>query len=260
MTVRELIGRAIPIALVAAGVALAVALYADYRNQPLNALRAKTLIEFDHPVRPGVIIDAITTAYGVYVNFEYPNDPGGEATYLPEMQPSAAVGDSLQTFFHSIEEESDGLLKGLQIGDSLNIIPANRRWTDHRSNLDRIIGANIEGVSAADGLRAIASAVNQYSVPGYPLQLNPGGVRAGFAPPDVFNTATIKPVSASQITAREAICRVLDGAPYETSWIYGHSRGEAFLTIRFYENGGLMKGTPASPEEQAFWSNMDSQP
>ena len=260
MTAREATGRAIPMALLVAGVALAVALYVEYQNQPLNALRAKTPIAFDYPVPPGMIVDAITTAYGVYVNFEYPNEPGGKPALLPDMQPSANKGDSLKTFFDSIEEESEGLLEGLQIGDSLCIVPSERRWTDHRSNLDRVIGANIKDVSAADALRAIAGAVNQYSVAGYPLQLNPGGVRAGFAPPDVFKTVVVDPVVANPITAREAICRVMDGAPYEMSWLYGHSRGKAFLTIRFYENGSLLKGPPASPEEQAFWSNLNAQP
>ncbi len=254
MTTREAIGRAIPIGLLAAGIAMAVAFYVQYRNLPVNALRAQTAIAFDYPVPPGKIIDAISTAYGVYVHFEYPNDPGGEAALLPDMQPSAKVGDSLQSFFDSIEEESEGLLEGVQLGESLCIVPKKRAWTQHRSNLDRIIGVSIEEVSAADALRAIANAVNQYSVEGYPLKLNPGGVRAGYMPPDAFKTEKIPPIYATEITAREAICRVLEHTSYPASWVYGHAPSGAYLTIRFYKDGVLLKRPPASPDEQAYWS------
>ena len=254
MTTRESIGRAIPIGLLAGVVALAITFYVQYRNLPVNALRAHSAIVFEYPVAPGKIIDAISTAYGVYVHFEYPNNPGGEASLLPEMQPSADVGDSLQSFFDSIEEESEGLLEGVQIGDSLCIVPKKRAWTEHRSNLDRIIGVRVEDVSAADALRAIANAVNQYSVEGYPFKLNPGGVRAGFIPPDAFKTEKVPPIYATEITAREAICRVLEHSSYPASWVYGHTPSGAYLTIRFYENGVLLKRPPASPEEQAYWA------
>jgi len=255
MTTREAVGRAIPIVLLAACLAVLLWIYVEHRNLPVNALRAKSAIVFEHPAQPGAIIDAITTAYGVYVNLEYPNDPGGEAAYIPEMFPSVEVGDSLQSFFDSIKEESDGLLVGLQIGESLCIVPKKRAWTDHRSNLDRIIGASIEDVSAAAALHAIASAVNQYSVAGYRLTLNPGAVHAGFAPPEAFRMDSVEPLIASKITAREAICRVLDESPFETSWVYGHSRGAAYLTIHFYESGTRVSRKPATPEEEAYWQN-----
>jgi hypothetical protein len=254
MTTREVIGRAIPIVVLAACLAVLLWIYADHRNLPINALRAQSPIEFEYPAQPPEIIDAITAAYGVYVNWEYPNDPGGEGAYIPDMYPSAAVGDSLQTFFDSIEEESYGLLEGLQIGESLCIVPKKRSWTDHRSNLDRIIGVNIEDVNTAAALWTIAIAVNQYSVEGYPLKLNPGAVHAGFVPPKAFGAEKIPPLHESQITAREAICAVLDAAPFEASWVYGHSRGAAYLTIRFYENGAMVLQKPATPEEEAFWS------
>lgn len=260
MTTREAIGRAIPIGLLAACVALAIAFYVQYRKMPVNALKAHSAINFDYPIPPGKIIDAISTAYGVYVHFEYPNEPGGEASLLPEMQPSAEVGDSLQTFFDSVKEQSNGLLEGVQIGESLCIVPTNRTWTQDRSNLDRIISVRIEEVSAADALRAIANAVNQYSLEGYPLKLNPGGVRAGFMPPDAFKTEKIPPIFAREITAREAICRVLEQTSYRASWVYGHAPGAAYLTIRFYENGALLKRPPASADEQAFWAQYAEMP
>ncbi len=256
MTIREAIGRAIPIGLLAGGMALAAVFYNDYRNRPVNALRAGSAITFEYPVPPNMIIDAIATAYGVYVNFEYPNDPGGEAAYLPDMQPSAEVGDSLQSFFNSVEAESDGLFEGLEIGGALCIVPKQRLWTEHRSNLDRIIGADIADVSAADALRAIVSAVNQYSVDGYPLKLNPGGVRAGFVPPESFRTEVVAPLRAEQITAREAICRVLTSASQENSWVYGHSRGEAYLTIKFYEDGSLVQRIPGSSTDLSYWHGL----
>ncbi len=263
MTIREFFGRAIPVGLLAAGVAFAAALYLDYRNAPVNALRAKSAIEFEYPVPPSTIIDAITTAYGVYVSFEYPNEPGGKTAHIPDMQPSAKAGDSLQMFFDSIKAESHGLFEGLDIDGMLCIVPKNRLWTEHRSNLDRIIGADLANIGAADALYAIANAVNQYSVPGYPLRLNPGGIRAGFVPPKAFRTAEVAPLHEDRITAREAICKVLSSAPYESSWVYGHSRGEAFLTIKFYEDGAVMKRIAGSPSERTEWSRyagMVSQP
>jgi hypothetical protein len=248
------LSRAIPVAVILAGCGVMAGLYIEHRNKPVNALRAKSPISFDAPATPGAIVDAIAQAYGVYVNLEYPNDPGGEPAFLPDMQPSAEIGDSLQEFFDVIEAESNGLLTGLEIGGALCIVPKNRLWTEHRSNLDRIIVANIEGVSAADALYSIAHAVNQYSVEGYPLKLNPGGIRAGFLPPPAFQTAPAKSLKSDAITAREAICRVLAGVPYPTMWVYGHVRDSAYLTVRFYENGKLVK-RKGTPEELAAWSN-----
>lgn len=254
MTRRDALGRAVPIVVVLAGFVLIAGLYIEDQSEPVNALRAASPIEFEAPATPGAIVDAIARAYGVYVNLEYPNEPGGQPSFLPDMQPYAEIGDSLQQFFDSIEEESKGLLTGEQIGGALCVVPKHRVWTDHRSNLDRIIATNIGTVSAADALYAIAGAVNQYSVPGYPLKLNPGGIRAGFVPPPSFTSEKVKPLQTDAITAREAICKVLAGTSYAASWVYGHVDDAAYLTVRFYENGELLK-RKGTPEELAAWSN-----
>jgi hypothetical protein len=256
---RRTLGRLVPAAVFAGCITILFAIYMDYRSQPRFA-RAATAMTFEAPVKPGELIDAIRVSYGAYVNFEYPCQPGGDSEYIPDLFPAAQPGDTLEKVFNDIEDQSDGLFEAVRIAGLLCIVPADRLMHEHRSNLDRVISVRIGEVSAFDALKSIVEAVNQYHVPDYPLRFNPGGIYAGYAPPPAFLTEPIEPIHANNITARQAVSRVIARSELTCSWVYGHMRDAAYLTIRFYENGELQQ-RPAAPEEKTRWdAYIASQP
>jgi hypothetical protein len=257
---RQTLGRLVPAAVFAGCITVLIAIYVDDRSQ-LRFVRAEREMWFEGSPKPGELIDTITTAFGVYVNFEYPCQPGGKSAYIPPLTPSAKPGDTLDYVFNTIEKQSNGLFEAVEIAGLLCIVPSEREMAENRSNLDRVISLRIGEVSAFDALHSIVEAVNQYHVTGYPLRFNPGGIYAGYAPPPAFLTDPIRPIHANNITARQAVSRVIARTNLPCSWVYGHMRDAAYLTVRFHDvNGRVQTRTPTAEEKQRWDAYIASQP
>jgi hypothetical protein len=125
--------------------------------------------------------------------------------------------------------------------------------------MDRPVNFSFVKSTVFDALNTIVSAVNQYHVSGFELKLNPGGIYVDSMPPDAFLTEPVVTASGKGVPAREAVCRILAASPLQMAWTYGHISayeqvgGEAYLAIRFFEDGKPMALKAMTPQDKVRW-------
>jgi hypothetical protein len=123
------------------------------------------------------------------------------------------------------------------------------------NNLDARVSINVKDVSTWEACCMLAQAVNEQSITPFPFVIVPAGVDMYRNPlPEIMDERVVT-VSLTNVSAREALCAIFEGAriPMKYWYVCGPDADQVELFCK--KNGKYVYGGPMKDaDERAYWT------
>lgn len=134
---------------------------------------------------------------------------------------SLRAGDALPTALERLAQLNPEHLSVRKFNNSVVITDTTPGITGENL-LDRHVSVALDGASYWEAIRAIAAAATRERGGDRTLYVEPPLLGAGYAPPEVFLKPGAVTAAFDEITAREALCAVLERVPSVIRYTYFH--------------------------------------
>lgn len=199
----------------------------------------------------GTAHEFFSFAYGVPINWEWSyvdatKQPLPGADLIPEVLP----GDSLRSALDAMSRKSNPKLILEEISGNLCIRAPFDASEPVVSALDSKVTFTVLNASTWDAMIALARAINESGDTAPMTLIHPMfDVHSRKAPPG-FRDASDISLEFDDVTAREALCTIIEASPFEMSYRYWNyyrplrfpnSKPEARIYISLYFDGGFYR-------------------
>jgi hypothetical protein len=230
-----------------AALLVAVATVSAHATDPLLALPlADRLPRFPserlqgEPSWPGVIASELTWIYGVAVHRETSatTPEGGTYTQAKMSGYTLAAEDTLSQAMDRIVMMWPGEVSWQRLG-ARSVLLRTIGPTAEPNILDTRIDVEIRLASIWEAAHAVCGAALRAAPGKRPFSLNLPGASRGRKPPDVLlQPGVVRDLKFADVPAREALCRVLEHAPFALQYTYLHhayaQQPKAFIMLKAF--------------------------
>lgn len=196
------------------------------------------------------IASRLAIVYGAPLCFEWPyvNDWRG-GLEVRDVKFEIGPDQTLRSALDMFREKSDGKLLWDLVYGSI-CIRASDGAPDSENLLDLNISLSLDGVSTWDAMQELAHEINERATNGRQILVSPRALSTGYGPPDAFRNDIGIRLDLENVTAREALCAIIQASPLEMSYKYAnHGPSQRYpnanlrglLRITFHENGQRMR-------------------
>lgn len=241
-----------------------VAASAVQPTKPLEEVRAlERSGDPDLETSLSAVVDNSLRAFDAPVNNEGHPDYGRSTPRtvadLPfAVKHSVKKNQSLAHCLDELMELSRGLLEVQNILGNTCIVPRKSHKDEILNNLDVPVSLHLENVSTWEALKALGIEINTADATEYSFLISLACIDEGNSPPEAFTEERVISLSLDDVTARYALCTIMNASPLELSYTYvcgtkAHGATDK-LMISVHENGKRVLGNdPLTPEEWEWW-------
>lgn len=167
---------------------------------------------------------------------------------------SVKKNETLRHCLDELVELSRGLLEVQTILGNVCIVPRKQSPEEILTNLDVRVSLHVEGASTWDALKALVTEINSAKATEYGLFVTLRDLKEGKSPPKAFTEEKTISLLLEDVTARHALCAIMNASPLELSYTHVCGTETDTLVISIHEDGKpVVASEPFTSEEMEWW-------